>query len=272
MLQRTLNRTAYYTSLVISFLVFLAIWLNLIVLEVSHLTKPDTVAVSSIAGPGEKIPAGKIIPFSYLTKLGNSGVPDWQGSENQAGKVWEAIVYFPAEMKPTHAHGLSGVSWTLPDGNVREAVLLNGQEIYGVVEGKFQFFPVVIKKSPGQKKIEFDLPSGPVEVETGARVTSIDDKKASLIKSLIYQRENRSFFRQMIGASPVKETITGTFVDTHSSDAPKTNCMDPICYVYKPSEYKDFYKLNVDGRPFDLVLTFDGQGSFKSADYKGGTK
>lgn len=254
MLQRTLNRTAYYTSLVISFVVFLTIWLNLIVLEVSHFRRPDTVAVSSIVGAaGEKMPNGKIVSLTELDKLSGKTLPAWPSIDGEDGsKIWSALIYFQSKSRE----------------GIQIATVLKGVPTYGVVEGKFQFLPVLIKKEADKKTLQFALPSGPIEIVTGAGVSMIDEKKSTLIKSLIDQRENRRYFRQMIGAAPVRERISGQFLDAYSHSAPHTPCVLPLCYVYKPSSYKDFYGLSLDGHTFDLELTFDGDGSFESANYK----
>ncbi len=253
MLQRTLNKTAYYTSLVISFLVFFAIWLNLIVLEVSNLRRPNAVAVSSIVGSGEKMPDGRVVSLKTLDKFSKHNLPFWAYTQTDEGKVWTAIVYFKAidEKK-----------------GVQLATFLKSQPIYGVIDGKWQFFPVVIKDIQGKKNLEFDMPSGPITVDTSEGPIQINKQKSILLKTLIAQRENREYFRKMLRMNPIKETIDGSFIDAYSHSAPHTPCVLPLCYVYKPSSYKDFYSFSIEGHTLDLVLTFDGDGSFQSSDYK----
>lgn len=261
MLQKTANRTAYLTSLVISFLSFLMLWITLIRAEVFKLTSPDTVAVSSSSGgSGEQMPEGTIISLKQLMKFNaRKGIlPAWQSVEREDGsRVWPALVFFSSKNK----------------NGVQPGVDLTDAPTYGVVEGKYQFFPILIKEPADKKELKAELPSGPVAIATGTGVAKIDEKESSLIKSLIDERESRAYFRQMIGTAPVKEVISGDFIDAYSPFAPRTPCIAPTCYVYKPMQYKDFYKFNLVGRRFGLVLAFDGDGAFQSADYsRGGPK
>lgn len=246
-------KTIYYTSFFMSLLFFLTLWSYLAMLGLKEWATPSTTAVQGI--PPAAPVFGRFLFVPDAKKAFKSG-PWWSpiGTDAQGRQTWAAVLYgkvYPVKSIPTALGAVPA-----PAGSVYPYGMPGG-EVYGVREGGFQFFPIlIVKHSDGTFKAAF--PDAPVTVKVGPE-REWDSKIGTTLATLTEQTP-RDVVRSLIG-SPTRETIGGDF---KPSARP---CMSPLqdCVDFSQKVHVDEYDFTDPSH--DFKISYDGNGTFKSIDY-----
>ena len=245
-------KTIYYTSFFMSLLFFLTLWSYLAMIGLKEWATPSTTSVQG-AAPAAPV-FGRLLFVPDAKKAFKLG-PWWSpiGEDAQGRQTWAAVLYgkvYPVKSIPTALGAVPA-----PAGSIYPYGMPGG-EVYGVKEGGYQYFPILIVKHSDGFKAAF--PAAPVTVKVGPE-REWDDKIGTTLETLTEQTP-RDAVKSLIGP-PTRETIGGDFKPSHRP------CLSPL------QDCVDFLqKVQIDEYDFtdpthDFKMTYDQRGKFKKVDY-----
>ena len=238
-----------------SFLFFLTLWSYLAMLCLKEWATPSTTTIQRAGGEAAATPVfGRFLFVPEAKKAFESG-PWWPpiGTDAQGRQTWAAVLYgkvYPVKSIPTAMGAVPA-----PPGSFYPYGMPGG-EVYGVREGGFQFFPILIVKHRDGFRAAF--PAAPVTVKVGPE-REWDSKIGTTLATLADQTP-RDAVKALIGP-PTRETIGGDFKPS------RRPCLSPLqdCVDFRQKIQVDEYDFT--DSTHDFKITYDGRGKFKQIDY-----
>ena len=238
-----------------SFLFFLTLWGYLAMFGLKEWATPSTTTIERTGGESAAAPVFGRFLFVPDAKRAFKAGPWWApiGTDPQGRQTWAAVLYgkvYPVKAIPTALGAVPAPAGsTYPYG-------MPGGEVFGVMEGGYQYFPILIVKHSDGFQAAF--PAAPVTVKVGHEREW--NGKIGVTLTTLADQTPRDAVKALIGP-PTRETIGGDF---KPSARP---CLSPLqdCVDFSQTVQVDEYDFT--DPTHDFKITYDQNGNFKKIDY-----